>query len=102
MITQKELTQDQQNQIAKWKAIITTYEAKGGECFSSDKVQEVLDEIQDFIRSGLPDPLFGNIKKVTDSIFEASLVLAEPEKYDDHRQKASHLLYLAIKELCKE
>lgn len=102
MITQmKELTQDQQNQIMKWKAFICTYEAKGEESFSSARVEELLDEIQDFIRYGLPDHLFGCIKKVTDAIFEASLVLAEPEKCDDHQQKASHLLYLAINELCK-
>ncbi len=100
MNAQKELTQDQQNLIAKWKAIISRYEVNGGEGFSSDKVQEVLDEIQDFIRSGLPDHLFENVKKVTDAIFEVSLILAEPEKYDGHHQKASHLLCLAIKELC--
>lgn len=103
MIMEKEkLTQDQQNQIIKWKVIITTYEAKGEECFSEVEVQKLLNEIQDFIRYGLPDYLFGSIQKVTDAIFEASLVLAEPEKYDNHYQKASRLLCLAIKGLCIE
>lgn len=102
MITQKkELNQEQQNQVAKWKNTINTYEAKDGDCFSSSKIQEVLDEIQDFIRQGLPDHLFVNIQKVTDAIFEASLVLAETEKNDEHHRKASRLLCLAIKELCK-
>lgn len=102
MITQKkELTQDQQNQIVKWKEIIVTYEAKGKESFSSAKIQELLNEIQEFIRYGLPDHLFNGIKKVTDAIYEASQVLAEPEKNSDHYQQASRLLYLAIKELCQ-
>ncbi len=95
-----ELTQAQQEQIVQWKDIINTYEAKGGEPFSAAVIQELLNEIQDFIGFGLPDHLYAGLKKVTDAIFEASLVLAEPEKGDTHRQKASHLLYLAIKELC--
>ncbi len=103
MITQKkELTQDQQNQIAKWKAVITTYELKGEESFSSVKIQELLNEIQDFIKYGLPDYLFQGIKKVTDAIFEASQVLAEPEKNEEHYQQVSRHLYLAIKELSGE
>ncbi len=102
MVTQIEFTQEQQNQIAKWKLVIATYEAKGGEGFSAVKVQELLNEIQDFIRFGLPEHLFASIKKVTDAIYETSLVLAEPEKWDDCHQKASQLLYLAIKELCIE
>ena len=96
----KEFTQAQQDQIVKWKEIINTYEIKGGEPFSAATIQELLNEIQDFIRSGLPDYLYAGLKKVTDAIFEASLVLAEPEKDETHRQKASPLLYLAIKELC--
>jgi hypothetical protein len=96
----KEFTQAQQDQIVKWKEIINTYEIKGGEPFSAATIQELLNEIQDFIRLGLPDYLYAGLKKVTDAIFEASLVLAEPEKDETHRQKASHLLYLAIKELC--
>lgn len=97
----REFTQAQQGQVVKWQEIINTYEAKGGEPFSAAAIQELLNEIQDFIRFGLPDHLYVGLKKVTDAIFEASLVLAEPEKGDTHRQKASHLLYLAIKELCK-
>lgn len=103
MINQeKELTQDQQNQIVKWKAGIATYEAKEEEYFSSAKIQELLNEIQEFIRYGLPDPLFNGIQKVTDTIYEASRVLAEPEKNRGHYQQAGRLLYLAIKELCGE
>lgn len=102
MITPKnELTQEQQNQIIKWKTVITTYEAKGEDSFSSTKIQELLSEIQEFIRYGLPDHLFNGIKKVTDAIYEASQFLAEPEKNCDHYQQASRLLYLAIKELCQ-
>lgn len=103
MIAQvKELTRDQKEQIAKWKVIINTYEVKGDESFSAIKVQKLLDEIQDFIRYGLPDHLFVGLKKVTDIIYEASLVLAEPQKGDAHLQKVGHLLYMAIKELCQE
>lgn len=98
----RELTQAQQYQIAKWKDITNTYEAKGGETFSAAKIQELLTQIQDFIRFGLPDHLFVGLKKVTDAIYEASLILAKPEKDEIHHEKASHLLYLAIKELCKE
>lgn len=98
----RELTQAQQDQIAKWKDIINTYEAKGRETFSASKIQELLTEIQDFIRFGLPDQLYNGLKKVTDAIYGASLVLAEPEKNEIHHEEASHLLYLAIKELCKE
>lgn len=97
-----EFTQAQQDQIVKWKRIINTYEAKGGEPFSAATIQDLLNEIQDFIRFGLPDYLFESLKKVTDAIFEASLILAEPEKSGVQYQKASHLLYLAIKELCRE
>ncbi len=96
-----EFTQAQQDQIVKWKEIINTYEAKGGEPFSAAVIQDLLNEIQDFIRFGLPDHLYAGLKKVTDAIFEASVVLAEPEKDETHFRKASHLLYLAIKELCK-
>lgn len=103
LLTQgKELTQEQQSQIIRWKDVIATYEAKGEECFSSGKVQTLLTEIQDFIKYGLPDRLFAGLKKVTDAIYEASLVLAEPEKNQDHYRQASRLLYLAVKELCSE
>lgn len=98
----RELTQAQQARIAQWKELMNTYEASGGESFSEAKIQEILNEIQDFIRFGLPDYLFVGLKKVTDAIFEASLILAEPEKSGAQYQKASHLLYLAIKELCRE
>ena len=98
----RELTRAQQDQIIQWKEIMNTYEARGGEPFSEAKIQEILNEIQDFIRFGLPDYLFENLKKVTDAIFEASLILAAPEKSGAQYQKASHLLYLAIKELCRE
>ena len=97
----REFTQAQQDQIVKWKEIINTYEVKGGEPFSAAAIQDLLNEIQDFIRFGLPDHLYADLKKGTDARFEASLVLAEPEKGDTYRQKASQLLYLAIKELCK-
>lgn len=103
MTSQKrELTQAQQDRIAQWKELLNTYEAKGGDPFSEAKIQEILNEIQDFIRFGLPDYLFVGLKKVTDAIFEASLILAEPEKGEAQYQKASHLLYLALKELCRE
>lgn len=102
LIQKRELTQEQHSQIVKWKDVIATYEAKGEECFSSAMVQALLTEIQDFIKYGLPDHLFTGIKKVTDAIFEASLVLAEPDKNQDHYRQASRLLYLAIKELCSE
>ena len=95
----RKLTRIQQDQIAKWKDTINTYEAKGGETFSASKIQALLTEIQDFIRSGLPDQLYNGLKKVTDAIYEASLVLAEPGKNEAHHKKASHLLYLAIKGL---
>jgi hypothetical protein len=96
----KELTQAQQDQIVKWKDTINKYEAKGGGPFSPAKIQELLDEIQDFVRFGLPDHLYIGVKKVTNAIYEVSLILAEPKKDDTHFQKATHLLCLAIKELC--
>ena len=101
MVGPNELTQAQISQLADWNDTIITYEIKGQGCFSPEKIQELLNQIQDFISEEIPDQLFQNIKKVTDAIYEASLVLAETERCEKHLRKASQLLYVAIKELCK-
>jgi hypothetical protein len=93
--------------IKKWRLMLAECNSAAPVCFSLEKIQEVLSEIQSFIFSGLPhDHNYDlNLRAATDAIFEAHLLLAQSEGghvSEIALQQVSEHLCKAIRKLCTE
>ena len=91
----------------EWGNLLQEFEHRGSACFTPTKINELLNQIQTFVNSSLPDnPDFDlKLRMVTDAIYEAHLILANLEKQGDQRadfEKVSERICLAIKLLSNQ
>ena len=91
----------------EWGNLLQEFEHRGSACFTPARIHELLNQIQTFINTGLPEDQDFDLKLrvATDAIYEAHLILANLEKHGDQRadlEKVSERICLAIKLLCNQ
>ena len=91
----------------EWSNLLQEFEHRGSACFTPARIHELLNQIQTFVNTNLPEDQDFDLKLrvATDAIYEAHLILANLEKQGDQRadlEKVSERICLAIKLLSNQ
>jgi hypothetical protein len=99
-----QLSVEEQVHRTEWQNFIRDYEFSTVKSFSALQISKLLNQIQEFVRAGIPADVHYDqkLKTATDEIFQASMLLTEKDAGNllpSALEAVTRHLYLAIKAL---